>query len=228
MVAPPLDPALRSSLSTIKAGTEEALQTLFVLQQTINNGGVPEMAPWPEILDKYDVMSRKLQGLQHTLERGFASPDAAGFLRFNSLRDVAIVPAEPFAPGEPQNGFNALTGTMREPSVREADEIAVARINDRLQLENMADEAVNPRMNSLIDEHDSRVSAAVSIIEDIASQYNWTKREEDLEEDDEAQDDAGTALGGPSQESIGASVSQRVVVDHDDDGSDDDMEMVAG
>lgn len=42
----PLDPALRSSLNTLKAGTDEALQMLFVLQQTINNNGVPEMAPW--------------------------------------------------------------------------------------------------------------------------------------------------------------------------------------
>lgn len=46
MATAPLDPALRSSLSTLKVGTDEALQMLFVLQQTINNNGVPEMAPW--------------------------------------------------------------------------------------------------------------------------------------------------------------------------------------
>lgn len=40
------EPALRSTLSALKSGTEEALQTLFVLQQTINNNGLPEMAPW--------------------------------------------------------------------------------------------------------------------------------------------------------------------------------------
>lgn len=177
----------------------------------------------PEILDKYDVMMRKLQGLQNALERGFASPDSTGFMRFNSLRDVAVVPAESFATGDPQAMFNLLTRTMREPLVREADEAAVDRINARLRLDNIADEVVNMRMASLIDQHDARVSTAVSIIEDIGSQYNWTKREDDLEEED-AQTDAPY---GNSMDTIGPSVSQRPIAQADDD-SDDDMEMVAG
>lgn len=54
-----MDPALKASLTSIKAGTEEALQTLFVLQQTINNGGLPEMAPWYALLcnDRFSVVT---------------------------------------------------------------------------------------------------------------------------------------------------------------------------
>lgn len=168
---------------------------------------------------------RKLQGLQNTLERGFASPDATGFMRFNSLRDVAVVPSEPFATGEPQAAFNLLTRTMREPIVREADEAAVEQINERLQLNNIADEVVNMRMTLLIDRHDARVSSAVAIIDDIAAQYNWTKRDDDLDEED-AQTQTEVPYGA-SMDTLGPSVSQRPINQVDDD-SDDDMEMVAG
>lgn len=178
----------------------------------------------PEILDKYDIMMRKLQGLQNTLERGFASPDSTGFMRFNSLRDLAVVPARPFDPGEPQSMFNLLTRTMREPLVKETDEAAVPRINERLQLDNLADEVINVRMTSLIDQHDARVATAASIIEEIASQYNWQRRENDLDEDE----DKHTELAAvDSMDTIGPSVSQRQPAQIDDD-SDEDMEMVAG
>lgn len=169
---------------------------------------------------------RKLQGLQNTLERGFASPDTTGFMRFNSLRDVAVVPSEPFPTGEPQAMFNLLTRTMREPIVREADEATVSRINERLRLNNIADEVVNMRMSALVDQHDARVASAVSIIEEIASQYNWSKREDDLDEEEEAQTQTDVPSGA-SMDTLGPSVSQRPINQADDD-SDDDMEMVAG
>jgi len=169
------------------------------------------------------VMMRKLQGLQTTLEKGFASPDGTGFMRFTSLRDLAVVPAQPFGSGEPQGVFNLLTRTMREPSVREADEAAVARINGRLQLDNLADEVINVRMTSLIDQHDARVATAVNIMEDLASQYNWQRRENDLD-DEETHTDLAP---GNSMDTIGPSVSQRQPAQADDD-SDEDMEMVAG
>jgi hypothetical protein len=165
---------------------------------------------------------RKLQGLQNTLERGFASPDSTGFIRFKPLRDLAIVPAQPFGPGDSQTMFNLLTRTMREPSVRESDEAAVSRINERLQLDNLADEVINVRMASLIDQHDARVATAANIIEELTSQYNWQRRENDLD------DETHTVLAPVnSMDTIGPSVSQRQPAQVDDD-SDEDMEMVAG
>lgn len=167
---------------------------------------------------------RKLQGLQNALEKGFASLDSAGFMRFNSLRDLSVVPAQSFGLGEPQNTFNLLTRTMREPSVREADEAAVARINERLQLDNLADEVINVRMTSLIDQHDSRVATAASIIEELASQYNWQRRENDLDDDEEMRTELAP---GNSLDTVGPSASQRQPARVDDD-SDEEMEMVAG
>lgn len=179
---------------------------------------------------------RKLQGLQHTLERGFTSPDprATGFLQFSSLREVSVLPSAPLDPGESQNIFNILTRTMREPDVLDADKAAAAHLDERLGLTNIADEVVNVRMAALIDQHDARVARAVTIVDEIGAQYNWTKREEDLEDEEEEEEEGGETrgrgggLGGASLDSLGPSVSQRPANHVEEEDSDDDMEMVAG
>lgn len=166
---------------------------------------------------------RKLHGLQGTLERGFSHPGASGFIQFTSMRDIALVPGEPIPPGENTDIFNILSRTLRDPLVREADEAAVARISERLGLANLADTVINLRMSNLIDEHDKKMSTAAFVVEELGAQYNWQRREEDLDEQEETQPDV---IPGHSMDSIGPSVSQRQPAEEDD--SDDDMEMVAG
>lgn len=50
-----MDPQIRSALSTLKAGTEEALQMLDLLHKTIHNNDIPEMVNWCDYLK--DIMS---------------------------------------------------------------------------------------------------------------------------------------------------------------------------
>lgn len=165
----------------------------------------------PEILDKYDVLTRKLSGLQSTLERGYPTIDPqTGFLRHTSLREIAIIPTHPIPTGDPEFQFNTIMRTFRPPNVREADEAAVAHVNSRLRLENIADEVVNVRMGALIEQHDARVSSAVAIIEETSRRYNWQRREEGLEEELPPDISAANPVNG-------------VNAGEDDD---DDMEMV--
>lgn len=171
---------------------------------------------------------RKLSGLQNTLERGFSSPDPtqAGFIRFTSLRNIALVPGAPVEPGPLQDQFNTLSRTLRAPLVLSADTAAVERINARLGLDNLADTVINVRMDKLVDEHDARVSTAAFIIDELASQYNWSRREEDLDEEEEAGNTQPDIPGEGGPGSVGPSISQRIEAAEAD--SDDDMEMVAG
>ncbi|KAH9933589.1 uncharacterized protein BXZ73DRAFT_46207 [Epithele typhae] len=201
-------------LESLRFKTNQIVESIQLLQRTLNMGGAAIMPPWPEILSKYNILLSQSHSLSMSLAAAHQASTAA---QGNPYERIALAPRGPLSDAQVDGEFIHHLRTQPTVDVLRAENDAVrhlaghmdtkgslgvlghaagagprGRLGGHPEYEDVLRECEEIRV-----EHDLRVERATRAVELLRERYDWKSR---VEVDQEEPEDWEPGFGGDGAE----------------------------
>ncbi|OCH91773.1 hypothetical protein OBBRIDRAFT_510622 [Obba rivulosa] len=185
--APPSLPI--AQLESLKFKANQIIESIQLLQRTIEYGGQNVMPPWPDILSKYNILLSQ----SHNLTASLLGQTHAPSTRENPYEKLALHPPHGMSEAQMDNQVIPLLRTQQTTDVLKLESEVVRHLADHMttkgsvgvlnqegrkdgQGKRVEYDDVLRECEQIRTEHDSRVERAVRAVAMLREKYDWKAR----------------------------------------------------
>ncbi|OJT06001.1 hypothetical protein TRAPUB_3188 [Trametes pubescens] len=233
-----------SQLESLKFKANQIIESIQLLQRTVEMGGQAVMPAWPDILSKYNILLSQSHSISMSL---LAAHQAATNAQGNPYEKIALHPRVPLTDAQLDNDLIPLLRNQQTTDVLRVENETVRHLAEHMEIKGslgVLGHAPRPggkpveyddvlrECEQIRVEHDQRVERATRAVTLLREKYDWKARVEVEQEEPEELDwdprDAQEGLStgaAPSEEGGSESPSGR---QSNDSEEEEELEEVLG
>ncbi|KAI0655041.1 hypothetical protein C8Q70DRAFT_924718 [Cubamyces menziesii] len=189
-----------SQLESLKFKANQIIESIQLLQRTIEMGGQPVMPAWPDILSKYNILLSQSHNLSMSL---LAAHQAGTSTQGNPFEKIALHPRVPLTDAQLDNELIPLLRNQQTTDVLRYENETVRHLAEHMETKGslgVLGHAPRPggkhveyddvlrECEQIQVEHDQRVERATRAVTLLRDKYDWKARVEVEQEEPEELD----------------------------------------
>ncbi|KAI8973108.1 hypothetical protein BD414DRAFT_499164 [Trametes punicea] len=210
-----------SQLESLRFKANQIIESIQLLQRTIEMGGQPVMPAWPDILSKYNILLSQSHNLTMSL---LAAHQAGSSSRSNPFEKIALHPRVPLTDAQLDNELLPLLRNQQTTDVLRLENDTVRHLAEHMETKgslgvlghvprpagkHVEYEDVLKECEQIRVEHDQRVERATRAVMLLREKYDWKARVEvEQEEPEELDWDPRAPSGAPEDAPTGPEPSE--------------------
>ncbi|KAI0367289.1 hypothetical protein BV20DRAFT_1054920 [Pilatotrama ljubarskyi] len=209
-----------SQLESLRFKANQIIESIQLLQRTIEMGGQPVMPAWPDILSKYNILLSQSHNLSMSLLGAHQTGTSA---QGNQYEKIALHPRVPLTDAQLDNELIPLLRNQQTTDVLRFENETVRHLAEHMETKgslgvlghaprpggkHVEYEDVLQECEQIRVEHDQRVERATRAVTLLREKYDWKARVEVEQEEPEELDWDPRNPGGVPEVSTGGEPSE--------------------